>query len=363
MEVFLHNNSFLTIASAHGSYNVIIDQSETYILDASQAGNAVIIIDENVARLHKERLSLPFLKIPILVLPANETNKSWSGVQTVLRFLISNNANRLTKAMVIGGGIIQDISAFACHSFFRGIEWNFYPTTILAMADSCIGSKSGLNFDNTKNLVGVFENPHTVVIDTQFAESLLPVDLISGLGEILKLALISGEESVKCFVTNCPSNLSIINFEQLIRDALRTKKYFIEEDEFDYGVRRILNYGHTFGHALESVTNYAIPHGQAVVVGMDLVNFLAVKYQLMPKDVFNRIHQLITDRFIIKHFLHPDQVAAIIKAAAKDKKRTAHGLNLAILHDPGNWSIEPFSLDEYFIDTVKSYFTSPYSVV
>jgi 3-dehydroquinate synthase len=359
----LLSNPFLTIAAANNSYNVVFGDAASHLLTTSQVGNSVIIIDENVARLHKERLGLASLRLPILELTAHEANKSLSGVQTVLRFLLSNNGTRTTRAMVIGGGIIQDISAFACHSFFRGIEWDFYPTTVLSMADSCIGSKSGLNFDNTKNLVGVFENPRLIVIDTKFTETLLPSEIISGLGEVLKLALISGEESVERYKANWPRGLPITNLEQLIRDALSTKKPFIEQDEFDHGVRRILNYGHTFGHALESVTNYAIPHGQAVVVGMDLVNFLAVKYQFMSYDVFNRVHQLITDRFLIKQRLGTDQIAAFITAAARDKKRTSQGLNLAILNSPGQWSIEPFTIDKNFTNTVESYFTSAYSIV
>jgi 3-dehydroquinate synthase len=363
MGVFLPNNSFTTIQSARGSYNVFLGDCCEHLSAAAATQNTVVLIDENVARLHAHRLNPVLKNVPTLAISATEENKTWSGVEKVVRFFLANGCNRNTRALVIGGGIIQDISAFACHTFFRGIEWEFYPTTVLAMADSCIGAKSGLNFENTKNLVGVFENPQKIVIDTAFATTLAEGDLASGLGEILKLALIAGPHSLNLFTTHFSENPAKANLEPLIRDALTTKKGFIEKDEFDHGVRRMLNYGHTFGHALESVTGYAIPHGTAVVVGMDIINFISVAYGKMSSSVFQQLHSIICSRFSFSTHITPAQIDAIANAASKDKKRTSAGIHLAILHEPGLWAVEPFALDEKLVLTVKSYFTSEHSLV
>ncbi len=357
------NNPLMTISSARGTYDVFMGDAVQHLATSAQQGNAVVLIDENVARLHKDRLAPILSQLPVLTMKATEENKTWIGVENVVRFFLQNGCNRYTKALVIGGGIIQDTAAFACHSFFRGIAWEFFPTTVLAMADSCIGAKSGLNFENTKNLIGVFENPQKIVIDTKFAPTLTEGDLCSGLGEILKLALISGEESLRLFAANWQGKPEKAILEPLIRDALTTKKKFIEEDEFDHGVRRMLNYGHTFGHALESVTNYAIPHGTAVVVGMDIVNHIAVAYGLMQPQTFDRIHSVIRERFTVGTAITKAQIDAILAAAAKDKKRTSTGVNLAIVKEPGDWKVEPFAMDEKLKDVVKSYFVSNHSVI
>lgn len=365
MEVFLLNKPFLTINSARGTYDIFMGDSVSYINFVASSGNVVLLIDENVARLHNYRLKEVFNRIPVLVISACENNKSWVGVEQVVQFFLFHGCNRSTKVVVIGGGIIQDISAFACHIFFRGIKWEFFPTTVLAMADSCIGAKSGLNFENTKNLVGVFESPQKVIIDILFTDTLKKDDLCSGLGEIFKLALIAGGKSFQLFYEGWhKEQLQGDDLEVLVTEALKIKKIFIEQDEFDYGVRRILNYGHTFGHALESVTQYAIPHGIAVVIGMDLVNFIAVQYGLMSSRIFDQLHKIMVDRFLFPDYITNNQIDELILAASKDKKRTINdGLNLVVLSKPGEWDMKQFVLDEKLKNTVKSYFESVYPVV
>ncbi len=330
------------------------------------AGNTVVLIDENVSRLHSKRLEPALKFLPVLALTATEENKSWSGVGKIVRFFMSNGCNRSTKAIVIGGGIVQDLSAFACHTFFRGIQWEFFPTTLLAMADSCIGAKSALNFEGTKNLVGVFENPRKVIIDTQFASTLSDRDLCSGFGEILKSALITGENSLTNLSHHWQLPPQKANLEPLIRDALTTKKRFVEEDEFDFGNRRMLNYGHTLGHALESVTNYAIPHGIAVVLGMDIENFVAMKLGLMKPESFLSIHEMIKKYFPIANELTKltnVQIDAILPYIMKDKKRTANGVHFAIVTKPGEWDIPLIPLDDRTKNAVTLYFTSEYSII
>ena len=180
--------------------------------------------------------------------------------------------SKKNKLIVIGGGITQDVGGFAAAIYKRGINWIFIPTTILSMTDSCIGSKVSIN-RGSKNMLGLFGAPNKIFISDYFLNSLSKHDITSGIGEALKLSLIGGIQSYKYFLDqyNKKNYINIIKISSLI------KKQLIEYDEFDENERRVLNYGHTIGHAIESVSNYFIPHGIAVLIGMYVINMLFYK--------------------------------------------------------------------------------------
>lgn len=359
----MQNSFFTEIRSERGNYSVHFADCADYLSQVLQNENVVIIVDENVANLHADRLSGYLSKLPNLRIKPSEESKTWSGVESVIRFFMEMGCHRNSRAIVIGGGIIQDIAAFSCHTFFRGIKWEFFPTTLLAMADSCIGAKSGLNFADSKNIIGVFENPQKIIIDTRFIETLSEQDVYSGLGEIAKLALISGFKAFDTLEKQWSYPVKQSAFEYLIRDALLTKKRFIEEDEYDHGIRRILNYGHTFGHAIESVSDFTIPHGVAVVIGMDLINFLANKMGLMESEVYLKINKRLSSWFLIEKKLSVVQVDEIIKKVSYDKKRTSKGINFAILKSPGQHTLELVRIDGQLNDVVQSYFRCGTSLI
>ncbi len=349
------------ISAPNGAYGVYFDSAENRLDTVTQSAKCVAIVDHNVLRLHSHRLHSALARIPTLSFEASEENKSWDGLQKIIRFFLDSGCTRDTKALVIGGGIVQDVSAFACHTFFRGIEWELFPTTVLSMSDSCIGGKCGINLDQAKNLMGAFEYPKRVTIDTQFAATLSETDLLSGLGESLKAALLSGEEAFKtfceCWKASTSTSTSALNpdLEVLVRQSLAIKKRFVEEDPLDHGKRRLLNYGHTFGHALESVTDYAVPHGIAVVVGIDLINFLSVEYGFMTNETFSHLHESISQRFKMRIPLSPQQNANLVSLVLRDKKRSNLGVNFAIVKTPGNTLIHEIIIDQKFRDTVQKY--------
>lgn len=347
---------FLQLRSPHGIYDVVFGPIEARLnfLRLSRS-HCVVIIDKNVANLHKERLSQFVSQMPCFVFSATEENKSLDELQNIFHFLQANQCTRYTKVLVIGGGIVQDVSAFACHTFFRGIEWELFPTTVLSMADSCVGGKCGVNFDKTKNLIGAFEYPRRVTIDTQFATSLSPQDVLSGLAETLKSAIISGESALEELCKNWASTPEQAKLEPLIRQSLLVKKDFVEEDPLDHGKRRMLNYGHTFGHALESATNYAVPHGIAVACGIDLVNYLAVRLGVMQNSTFLRLHSIIKQRFGTKVSISATERQQLIDKVCEDKKRLSNGVYLALVKSPGDWTIKLTPIDSNLIDAVMSY--------
>lgn len=243
--------------------------------DLLQNDANVYLIDENVMNLHNEK----FEKLPrnrCIVFNSIEDNKELSGVDYVIRRLLALNANRKTTLVCIGGGIIQDIGCFVAQIFMRGISWIFYPTTLLSQADSCIGSKSSINFSNIKNLIGSFYAPFQIVIDVTFLNTLPEYEIESGIGEIYKINLISGVGLDKKLLIN--KNIPENDIVEIIKTALQQKKAIIEKDEFDTSSRLVMNYGHTIGHALEIASNHRIPHGIAVSIGLNTANFLGKIY-------------------------------------------------------------------------------------
>jgi 3-dehydroquinate synthase len=299
-----------------------------------------------VARIYHDQLEPLLKQRASLALAATEEEKTLVGVQRVLNFLQEQNATKQTVLIVIGGGIIQDIAAFSAHIYYRGLKWVFVPTTLLAMCDSCIGAKSSINHNGFKNQLGAFASPHRVLICLPFLESLSDTEIISGYGEILKL-LITGSAEQFEFLRKTVEKEGLRNPElsRLIYESLKVKQGVIEIDEYERDLRRILNYGHTFGHALESITHHAIPHGKAVAWGVDLVNYLAVEQGLLDRAKYDSIHS-----FIKKYFAHklPHAVSAeeLINATRRDKKVTDGKANLILLRHLGKLEIVPTAYSE-----------------
>ena len=204
-----------------------------------------------------------------LYYPALESTKSLDAVPAMIESLRKLGANRQTKMVAIGGGVIQDLAAFAASVYMRGIRWTYVPTTILSMVDSCIGGKSSINVGAYKNIVGTFHPPETIFIDPALAAT-LPLDQqASGIIEAAKICFCRGPESFRAYLESDPHpGMETAPLARLISHSLRAKKWFIEVDEFDQKERLLLNFGHTFGHAIEAASHYSISHGVAVGLGI-----------------------------------------------------------------------------------------------
>lgn len=252
------------IASSIKSYDVTVGVGVAKQLLEQQ--EAILIVDQKVQDLY------PWLQgRNAIVIEAREENKTLATVASTIEQLRALGANRQTHIVAIGGGIVQDLSTFAASSYMRGVKWTYFATTLLGMADSCIGGKSSINVGPYKNIAGNFYPPELVLVDTEFCNTLSDEQKIEGLLEAVKI----------CFASDCSAfdaYLAIADRGDLLEDnkslaaiialSLSTKKRFIEEDEFDNGIRLLLNFGHTFGHALEGASGYRISHGVAVGLGM-----------------------------------------------------------------------------------------------
>ena len=184
------------------------------------------------------------------------------------------------------------------------MEWIFFPTNVLTQCDSCIGSKTSINFKHFKNQLGGFYPPSAIYIDTQFTTTLGEREIASGLGEMLHYFLVNSTADFNLFLEHAPSvRKGGAGLEVLMHRSLEIKKAMIEIDEFDQGPRNVFNYGHTFGHALESATNYLIPHGAAVSYGIDLANLVSVHFGLLTIEKRNRIRQPVNSSLMVHLYL------------------------------------------------------------
>jgi len=217
---------------------------------------------------------------------AEEDKKNLNMVSELIENLKNHGATRGSKILSIGGGITQDLTTFCASSYMRGISWVYAPTTLLGMVDSCIGGKSSLNVGKYKNIAGNYYPPDKVIIDINFCKTLSNQQLIEGLFEAVKICYVYSDESFKRHISYFDSSkdLHSLNFEKIVFNSLISKKAIIEEDEFDKGRRLLLNFGHTFGHAIEGASNFKISHGVAVALGMVAAFHLSVQLNLIMKD-------------------------------------------------------------------------------
>jgi 3-dehydroquinate synthase len=212
--------------------------------------------------------------IPSVLFHANESNKTLTGCEELLSQLKALGLKRDGSVAALGGGVIQDVSTLAASLYMRGVDWRYIPTTAMSMLDSCIGGKSSINVGGIKNLVGNIYPPTEVIVDVSFARTLDVEALASGFSEAVKICFAGSQEDFDKFIDfemqphEYADTSRVSTAIELTSHVLQTKRWFIEVDEFDKRERLLLNFGHTFGHALESATNFGIPHGVAISAGM-----------------------------------------------------------------------------------------------
>jgi 3-dehydroquinate synthase len=344
----------MTIQSHQGSYDVSFSQSPQDLVSAAGLHDSFVIADERVAELHRYVLD-GCAQSRIFIIPASEEEKSLAGVERVCRFLQAGSASKTSRITVIGGGILQDIGAFAAHAYYRGIAFNYVPTTLLSMADSCIGAKCGINLGNAKNQLGFFHAPKTVTIWPGFLATLPEADIRSGFGEIVKLAIIAGDEAFDSIQERLDATgFALDGIENVIHRSLLVKQRIIEIDEYESGLRKTLNYGHTFGHALEGLTKHEVPHGLAVAWGMSVANFVAFKSGFLQDEEFTRMHNVIAKYFALP-VRHSYAAADLLDLIRRDKKAAAGSVQLILPRHIGEVEIVPWLIGPELQSILEQY--------
>ncbi len=329
----------------NNEYNVylgenIFSQLPKYLLKEKITGNILLVIDSNVRKLYSnlitDTLGKQNTKVKSITIHATEKNKSFETLQKIHSILIKNNFGRDSIIIAIGGGIIGDIAGFSASTYMRGIKYVQVPTTLLASVDSSVGGKTGINFGNTKNVIGSFYQPELVLIDTNFFLTLNEDERLCGLGEIIKYAFLINAKFYNYIKNNF---VGILNNDpkiiaKVIKESVTFKGNVVEVDEKENGVRKVLNLGHTFAHAFEVEQNHKIKHGQAVIVGITSALYLSKSLSFMSSKDFNKyLDFLVLFSSTIK-LKNPDK-NLLYKLMLRDKKNRQNEIKFVLLKEIG----------------------------
>jgi 3-dehydroquinate synthase len=319
----------IDIKSSIRDYSVFfIDSIEDHIKNIIKP-NDIIICDDKINVSIKENTRT-------IKISASEKSKSFEGVNSTISKILDIGLTKNDRIICIGGGTIQDLGSFIASILFRGIDWIFYPTTLLSQGDSCIGSKTSINFGDYKNQLGNFYPPASVFIDINILQSLDDSEIRSGIGEMSHYFFIKGGDDLDFFIRNYKKCLEINpSIMDIIYKSLLIKKEYIEIDEFDKGPRIIFNYGHTFGHSIESIKNYSIPHGIAVSIGMDMANYVSFRKGYIKEKDFLFSREILKSIWNGFGLLDLD-IDLMISFLKKDKKNEYGKIGLILTKGPGN---------------------------
>lgn len=333
------------IRSKVNNYNVEFINSYKRKI-TSYSPEQLFIIDKNVFKFFFKKIVK--LKNFILI-NSLERNKSYLKIANIIRKISKKKINKKSKIVAIGGGVIQDITSFISSIYFRGIEWDFFPTTLLAQGDSCIGGKTSINFDRFKNQIGNFYPPANIYIDTYFLKKLKKEDLQSGLGEMSHLLAVKSYNNFNYIDKYFKKKKSLKN---VIIKSLQSKKFYIEKDEFDNKERKLLNFGHTFGHAIETATDYKIPHGICVAYGCLMAFWFSNKMNyLNNKDYlkYQKIYSLILNKKINFNMIK------FKNAVLKDKKAFKNKVSFVLSRGCGRMFLREITVNKSFLNKVKKF--------
>jgi 3-dehydroquinate synthase len=317
----------------------ILEEELLPLLSRFSSDKLFLLVDENVWKHHESRL-IEILKtaakeLHVMQVPSGEQSKSISFWSQAIDFLLNNRVRRNTPVIVAGGGVTGDVGGFAAAAALRGVPLIHLPTTLLAMVDSSIGGKTGINHAAGKNLIGAFYQPAGVIADTAFLSTLPETEWINGLSEILKYGAIRDasifDDASFFLEENFRQRVSPVQLSQLISKCIRVKADIVKEDEFESGVRAFLNFGHTFAHALEKACSYStISHGEAVYLGM-------LAAQKLSNLEGGNVHGDFIKKFSgLYHYRVSKEALSLVDLISymkSDKKRTDKQLRFVLLKE------------------------------
>ncbi len=327
----------------HGSANkstILVGEKLQNLGNYIPGENVVIITDVNVKRFYQNS----FPSHPVITIQTGEKIKDLDTVRNIYGKLVEFGVDRSTFIVGIGGGIVCDITGFVASTFLRGIKFGFVSTTLLSQVDASVGGKNGVNFKGYKNMVGVFNQPEFVICDLNLLNTLPEKEILCGLAEIVKHAAIGDADLFQYLEENYQKALALDApvIERLVYDSVVIKSAIVNKDEKEKGERRKLNFGHTFGHAIEKTTG--VRHGEAVSAGMVMASKLSVKKGHLQANDAERIKNLLRD-LKLPISLQADR-KTVLDALRKDKKRQGNRINFVLLEDIGKPFVDKISINE-----------------
>lgn len=298
----------------------------------------VIVADENTSYLS------PFPEKTI-VLKSGEENKNWESVDKILSFALKNELARDSYFIALGGGVICDMTSLSASLYMRGAKLCLYPTTLLCMVDATLGGKTAIDYNGLKNLVGTFYPADDIIININTLSSLSDREFLSGMGEVVKHALLSDNDELYNILLDEKDKILSRNgdeLEKIVKLSLYVKKSYIERDpREEKGIRSALNFGHTFGHALESITSYSVSHGEAVVWGMKKALTAALLLGITNEEFYLYAINLISSYpFSANEKVKKNDYMAFLDATKKDKKKKGGKTRFVLLSELGKPVLE-----------------------
>lgn len=303
----------------------------------------IVLIDENIVPFYQDKLKKIFPHFVFIVVPSGEHHKNIHTVENIWKELLFHKADRKSVLLNFGGGVVGDIGGFVAGTYMRGIDYIQVPTTLLSQVDASIGGKTGFNLGDIKNSIGLFNQPELVLIDVDMLITLPQREFISGFAEIIKHGIIADKNYFQ-FVTSKKTNeFSNSEMVKIIEGSCRIKSNVVQRDEKEAGLRKILNFGHTIGHAIEALslsTTKPLSHGEAVSIGMVAESWLAVRLNILNKHAFSLIEQSIKAIGLPTRFQNIS-INKVMECISHDKKHSGHVLDWSIPKEIGKAIIQP----------------------
>jgi len=329
-----------SITTATGRSTICVGERLQNLVRYLPHDRLVIVTDDNVRRLYEDAFPPGAAVVSV---GSGEAAKTLAVVERIYGELLACEADRSTFVVGIGGGVACDIAGFAASTYMRGLRFGFVATTLLAQVDASVGGKNGVNFQGYKNLVGTFSQPEFVICDPEVLHTLPRGEFLCGLAEVVKHALIRDPDLLDFLEQNPEALLQLQPqaIERIVADSVAIKSAVVTADEKESGLRRILNFGHTFGHALEPLLR--ISHGEAVSIGMVLAAGLSVRRGLLEPADAERIRALLQRLALPVEC--PVPPAELLDAVRRDKKRESGSLHFVLLRGLGDAVIQPIAID------------------
>jgi len=335
--------------TASGSYDVLIgsgilDDAGKLIADVKKSKTAVVVSDDNVFPLYGKRLEKSLkengFEVLSFVFPAGEQQKNLDTYGDLLETMCEAHVTRKDLVVALGGGVVGDLAGFAAATYQRGIAYVQIPTTLLAAVDSSVGGKTAVDLKAGKNQAGAFHQPSLVICDIDLLDTLPEEQYLCGCAEVIKYGMIEDA----AFFESLNEVPVKEQYEKVIEACVNMKADYVAQDEFDTGVRMLLNFGHTFGHAAEALSGYEILHGQGVAAGMAIITKAAEALRFCSAGTYDRLVCLLRKYGLPEKIDFPAE--DVLKVVLSDKKATGNTIRLIVPEDVGRSVVKEIPVSE-----------------
>lgn len=330
----------IVVRGIKSSSRIFVGEDIANVAGLIGRGDVYIITDDRVQALHGGK----FPPYPVYAVKSGEQSKSLGGLTPIYEWLLNSGASRSSFILGIGGGVVCDIAGFIASTYMRGVAFGFVATTLLAQVDASVGGKNGMNLNGYKNIVGTFNQPQLVICETSMLPALPKDELVNGFAEMVKHAIIADPQQF-AFIEENVDGLTSCDVElltQLVRKSVLIKAAVVEADEHEGGLRKTLNLGHTWGHAVEKISG--LSHGKCVSIGLVFAAKLSQAMGLLPNSDYLRIRNLLCSlQLPVTTSINPQQ---ILEELTKDKKRCGNAVDFVLIRSIGAVEVQRVDFDK-----------------